>query len=191
MTLVGTGGGSSRLQLRRLPESTSITTGGGAINVTGRGGGDTTGYDNYGIYTYSTTLDTSGSGATGGIVALTGTGGNGMGSNVGVYLGNTTTTAGGDVTLTGFGGGVDGGEGNDGVVLDSSSIFSSGNVTALGYAGAGTYAYGINVSGSVVLRADKDGTGIGTVSFGDSDNVMISALQPCAISTTTRRVTPI
>ena len=132
ITLDGTGGIGIDYNSGVYLDSTTITTGGGAINVTGTGGGDTTGYDNYGIYSYSTTLDTSGSGATGGIVALTGTGGNGMGSNIGVYLGNTTTTAGGDVTLTGFGGGVDGGAGNHGVVLDSSSIFSSGNVTALG-----------------------------------------------------------
>ncbi|MDD4916104.1 MAG: filamentous hemagglutinin N-terminal domain-containing protein, partial [Methylococcales bacterium] len=161
VTLIGTGGAGTDynhgVSLGDGGEGYSvITTGGGALNITGYGGGS--GTDNRGIYSfsYSTTLDTSRLGRTaGGAITLIGTGGNGTDSNFGVYLSTNTNiiTGGGNLLVTGNGAGT--GANNHGIYIESATINTGksdgtggGDVTLTGIASedAGGSSQGVNLN---------------------------------------------
>jgi len=179
MTMNGAGGNGTDynygVYLDGGEGAVSITTGGGALNITGTGGSDGTGGSNYGIYSYNANVDTStGDNNAGGTVTLTGTGGNGTDDNAGVYLyGSSITTGGGALNVTGTGGGA--GSYNYGIyasytTLDTSNYFGGigGAITLTGTGGNGSgtnsYNRGVVLDSSTVVETgggNFEVTGVG------------------------------
>ncbi len=152
ITLNGTGGaGTDSNDGVRLGTSASISSVDGAISITGQGAGS--GVWNYGLYVH----DGATIGATGaGTITLNGTGSAaGTTSNSGVRIsasGGATqvTSASGNISITGIGGG-DG----DGLQVSSGAVVQSntGGITLSGTSGTGTTPnwgdYGVFIGGPV------------------------------------------
>ncbi len=121
--LYGTAGGGSTYSNTGVNlYNSTITTGGGNLDITGFSNG--TGDQNRGVYLSGSILDTSRSdGSTGGNISMNGTGGiNGTNDNDGVIIERTNiTTSGGTLDIIGIGGGT--GVRNNGI-----SIYGSLNI---------------------------------------------------------------
>ncbi len=155
VTVFGTGGGPSAaggcfgVDVRAI--SASITSSGGAVDVTGQGG---TCAQNVGVVMTDVTATIT-SGSTGS-VTVTGTGGTGGMDNEGINmnLGAQITSGGsGNVTVKGTGGS---GNGSEGVVMtggaSNPSINSGGGtISVTGVDGAGTTSEGIRMANSSVI----------------------------------------
>ena len=109
-----------------LQSSTITSDDSGNVTINGTGGASPIyGLRNAGVWLTGGTI----SAGNGGNVAVTGTGGQGGGRAYGVYLGDASkiTSATGSVTVSGLGGGMEGGEGqNFGVFLENNSTITSG-----------------------------------------------------------------
>ena len=156
----------------------TITSSGGAVNLSGRGGIDDSGY-NVGVYIYSKNAKVSG-GSAGTAINIQGSGGAGYdGNNHGVYIveAPVTSTGSGAVVVSGTGGNGSY-DASTGVYMDFGASLRSGagnlNVTGVGGVhGAGsTGGIGILVrSGSIINSNGGNvwltGTGAGPAANGD------------------------
>ncbi|TAN51594.1 MAG: filamentous hemagglutinin N-terminal domain-containing protein, partial [Methylococcaceae bacterium] len=146
LTLTGTAGNGSDDNIGvTLSNSTLATTGG---NLTIRGVGRGSGARNYGVNVLASSLSTQG----GGNMTIIGTGSNGTGENVGIYLQDAvlqTSLGNGNIDLTGTAG--DGTDSGSGIVISSDASpnlleTAGGNITLTGTgAGSGTENHGIYI----------------------------------------------
>lgn len=172
ITLDGTGGtGVSGNHGVNIGQSgTLITSVYGDILITGQGGSDGSGDDNYGIYINNDAdITSTGTAANAATITLNGTGGDGGQTNHGLYIsdsGTTITSAYGNISLIGSGGSNGSGDDNYGIyMLNSAQITSTGDdenaatITLDGTGGDGlTTNYGI--------FAENSGTAISSA-YGD------------------------
>ena len=142
VTVSGTGGesvGNSNYGVFVIGTGAAITSIGGAVDVTGQGGGSGASIQNHGVYLLYSQISAGGIGT----VTVDGTGStSSTGSeNLGVLLhsGATITSSGGNVQVTGHGGGVGAASvDNSGVVVSSGSQITAGangTVTVEGFGG--------------------------------------------------------
>jgi len=139
ITYNGTGGNGTDANygVSLRGENTKITTGTGAIRITGKGGGNGRGKDNAGVYQLNGAQVSSSNGS----ITYQGMGGSGTDKNSGVYLKGTGTiisTGTGEIRITGQGQGT--GSENYGIWQSSGAQASSskGNITYNGTGGNGT-----------------------------------------------------
>ena len=138
--------------------NTTITSAGSGVSVTGTGGGAGAATDNYGVSADSGAQITAGGSGTVTVLGnggnLTGTGGNNVG--VAVYTsGAKITSGGGNVSVTGTGGGAGSATINPGVFLATTGQIAAGGagtVTVIGNGGNANGAGGNN-SGVQVVSA--------------------------------------
>ncbi|MCB1086459.1 MAG: hypothetical protein KDM63_05400, partial [Verrucomicrobiae bacterium] len=171
LTILGTGGSrasSNNSQNRGVftERSSLVSTGSGDISITGSGAGG--GTKSAGVTLVSTSVSADGSGS----IILVGTG-TAVGTvlNHGIsLLAATVRTQGGDLTVTGQGGGVL--RKNSGVEIGAASVLSvragAGSLTISGTAGSGdSDNVGVSVNGAQLTTANGaltvEGTGNGTV----------------------------
>ncbi|MGB8690756.1 MAG: filamentous hemagglutinin N-terminal domain-containing protein, partial [Microcoleus sp.] len=163
ITLNGTGGNGTFNNPGISINSSIVRSAGGNISLTGTGAG--TLIQNTGVSIDGSTVQSS---AGNGIVTITGIGGNGTGSNSGIFVSPTgiVKSQNGDITLTGTG---KGSVSNNTGISVSGVVESTGtgNVTLSGVGGNGTDSnQGIIVSGVIVSAVSGNvsltGTGGGT-----------------------------
>ncbi|MCO6459575.1 MAG: VCBS repeat-containing protein, partial [Pirellulaceae bacterium] len=128
--LSGTGGSNNGVQVENL--GSQITSSGGAVSVTGTGGGAGTAGFNYGVGVSASGLITSAGTGSGATVNVVGQGGNAAGTGSGNYgvlvldSGSQITSSGGAVLITGTG------TSNSAAVrLDNSGSIASGSNAAI------------------------------------------------------------
>ena len=153
VTVTGTGGGGAGAGIFHIGvhvrESSTITSGGGDVTVTGTGGGAGTSRDNYGVLVASAgqiTADSSGT------VTVSGTGGSGSnGINQGVLVngsGSRITSGSGNVSVTGVEG-----SGSSSVAIN---VVSSGAITTATNGGTATViGNSMNFDGTAVISAQS------------------------------------
>ncbi|WP_261248759.1 CHAT domain-containing protein [Laspinema olomoucense] len=134
IAIEGTGGSGTNNNEGIFVDNTTTVSGNGDITLTGTGGNGT-GQGNRGVGLQTGSRVES----TGGAIAITGRGGIGTDSNMGIFVDNTTVSGNGDITLTGTGGNGTG-QGNGGVILQTvSRVESTGGAIAIeGTGGSGT-----------------------------------------------------
>ncbi|MDP2760236.1 MAG: filamentous hemagglutinin N-terminal domain-containing protein, partial [Sideroxyarcus sp.] len=148
-------------------------TGLGSINMTGVAVNTATASFGSGVRVASGAIVQTASGA----INITGSGTNGTGSNYGVLITDALSavkSASGAVSITGSGWGT--GIGNYGVYVDAGGTVGT-NSTAKLLANRDIYinsALTNSTGGSLVLNADMNGTGVGTVTFGASGSIALS-----------------
>ncbi|MDO8810658.1 MAG: beta-propeller fold lactonase family protein, partial [Gallionella sp.] len=186
--------GSSNRGLSIGTRSQVIATGTGNINMTGVGG-----LDGDGINMGTSAVVQANTGT----ISLTGTSGTGASADRGIYIGGSGALiqSAGDITLTGTSLATTNAS-NHGIYLFWGSINSTGgNLTLNGTSQAGASNYGINIydpinsagtttlnsdrniliqtsqtpTGNMVLRADMNGTGVGTVTFSSGITITSAA----------------
>jgi filamentous hemagglutinin family protein len=188
------GGANSGVVLNSTLATSSISSNGGTLTVTGTGGANGTGGNNHGVHVLSNALIQSGNGN----MLVTGVaGGTGAGAaNNGVLLeagGVISSTGSGSVTIVGTGGSLGGAgtgsDSNNGVFISGagSRIRSSGGaISVTGNAGDltgddGGINNGVRVSGGAVISGGTNasvlvsGTGGGNASItgGGNDGVLV------------------
>lgn len=200
VTVIGNGGNNSAnntgvnsFGVFVVNTNSKITSSNGNIEVTGNGGGNGgSGTSNHGVYVSNNGMITS-EGTTS-TVKVTGTGGNGSGNtNYGVcvagslpeYFGAITSN-GGDITVTGQGGGSGASGSNYGVYALGGGKIKAGNtgsvtVTGIGGNSSGNYNLGIYINsyatipnysmisstgGSVVVNGTGGGNGASASNYG-------------------------
>jgi len=171
ITLTGTAGAGDYFNygIRVGATGTQITSVNGDIVLTGQGGSNGQGGNNYGIYVDSDAdIISTGTGADAATITLTGTGGAGDFYNAGIRItsaGTQITSVDGDISLTGEAGSDGQGGGNYGINLDSGAdIISTGTgadaatITLTGTGGAGDNANsGIRLENTGTLITSVDG----------------------------------
>lgn len=186
----GTGGGAGSENFGVLVEGadTQIRSVSGDVTVIGTGGGDGFGSGNKGIVIRDSdlALESSGTGATGAMITLDGTGGNGVDDNLGVDIRNANlATSGGNFEVSGDGGAAATGARNRGVLLHSSTLSTGGSGTfvVLGNGGGGDdqndgiqMEVGASVrvnNGALTMTGVAGGTlGIGVISTNNSGDIL-------------------
>ena len=177
--LPGAGNSSTDYGIEVHGSATLEAIGSGTITLTGTGGGHGTGFNSYGVYVTSSTVE-----VVDGALSITGTGGVGTGnSQYGIDIdtgGIVETTGKGAITLTGTGVGNGGGYNNGinivGTVESTLSGSTAGSINLIGYGGgsggSGSYNFGIcitggsisSVSGAILLDGNTGTTTGQTVS---------------------------
>jgi hypothetical protein len=169
----GTGGRSDQNNLHGVyltGTGSTITSAGGAVLIAGQGGGMGNSNNDYGVFVDSgATASAGGNGS----ITIRGTGGalsnnpnQGGRYNVGVFVTGTITSSGGDVEVTGQGGGGSSqGDSEEGVSIDGHGLVTaggSGKVTVQGTGGA--------------TRSSNYGVGLADVPLpGVTSNVMVTS----------------
>jgi len=169
-------------------KGSNITSTYGDISLTGVGG---SGDDyNMGIFINSTTISSTGTGASAGTITLNGTGGgknaDASDRNIGIFFNNSSsiTSVDGDISLTGMGG--SGEDNNSGIELNATTITSTGtgvNAATITLNGTGnsTFADGDNAHGVYLNGSGADITSVdGNISItgqgGDGDDWNLGVL---------------
>lgn len=170
----------------------SITSSGGAVSVTGMAGGVSTAVQNFGVAVDSAGVISSGGT---GSVTVTGTSrntsGNG-GQNIGVMvtgLNSRITSAGGNISVIGTGGGGTSSSNNHGVnVTNNGRIAATDagtlNIIATGGGGSGGSNHGLFVTGSGAQVAAADGGINVTSAAGAGASLATNFTQNASLSTT-------
>jgi len=167
ITLVGTGGSGTSSNQGVVIHSTdsAITSVDGDISITGQGGAGSEAA-NIGVFVFSgASIQSTGTTSDAATITISGTGGSGTASNIGVSIHSTdaqVTTVQGDISITGQGGSGTG-NGNLGVQLyDGGTVSSTGigadapDILITGTGGSGQqYNYGIHI--------DQDGSAVRAV----------------------------
>ena len=190
VTLLGQGGASSGQQnygVLIAGANTTVTSGGGNVNITGCGPLSANGANQHGISMQTGAMVTSGGN---GSVTLTGTAGTGdFGTTGNGHMGvqvsgsNTTVTSGGSgpVLVRGYGGGSGARVGNVGVQVISAGVITGGanaSVTVEGYGGnpnsTGGSNYGVHVTGIGSKITSNNGT-VNITGYGGQTNSTVSS----------------
>ena len=167
ITINGTSGSSNGLGIVLNVATISSVNGNITFNGTSTGAGT-------GIELNSSFVQSTGTGS----ITMTGTGGNGINNNIGVFVDRLSKieSLNGNISLTGTGGGT--GTNNNGILIQNSSLVTSigsGNITFKGTAGAGTdNNSGIGIAnsnlksqnGDITLTGTGAGTGITNTNYG-------------------------
>ncbi|MCP5538567.1 MAG: filamentous hemagglutinin N-terminal domain-containing protein [Akkermansiaceae bacterium] len=171
ITLNGTGGsdgGSSNTGIYLSGFSTDVKAIDGAIDINGWGGGDGSGSFNHGVLLENlvATIESTGVGSAIGAITIDGTGGNGVGNNIGVVFSGDVSlkTVDADLTVTGTGGSGSG-DSNQGIRMDSGAVIEStgtgteaGTISLIGTGGTGANSnHGIHAHGFGTRIESVDG----------------------------------
>ncbi len=193
LTIKGTGGSIALGQNSGIYMSgngTQLTTGRGALSVTGAGGGTTVQNDGVDVVGGAVIQSTGG-----GLVSVSGTCSPGTSNDVGVLVSGSSavapsavTTTTGNLTITGTGGNGTG-NGNVGVVISAGGQVSTqrGTITITGTGnGLGNNEDGVDIIGGAAVTAALDGTVTikGNGGPGSASNVGVLLSDLSGVSTT-------
>ncbi|MFZ5806882.1 MAG: filamentous hemagglutinin N-terminal domain-containing protein [Verrucomicrobiota bacterium] len=179
ITIIGTGGSGTTTNAGIYQNSSTITTIDGDVQLTGKGGSGT-GNNNYGMGLFGavSAISSTGTSDTTGTISLVGTGGGGGAGCYGIYSWSNITSAYGDISYTGVGGGTN--NQNYGVLLSCArKIESTGTgsgaatITIIGtggtgdsggvimYENSGMTSQVISVDGDIIITGYGAGTDSG------------------------------
>jgi hypothetical protein len=175
ITLIGEGGSGANNTYGIYFDESVITSSYGNISVTGTGGGDGTGIQNYGVYIYDDALlESVGTDATAATITITGQGGPGTDRNYGInFNGSTINSQYGNIDLNGTTMGTN--DNNYGIHFESNAkIESTGTdadaatITLTGEGKGLSFNHGVHITGATVATDQGDitvtGSSLGTVS---------------------------
>jgi hypothetical protein len=192
VTVQGTGGatsGGTNIGVAVSGSGSTVTSGGGNVSVTGTGGSSGTGGSDDGVQILSGAMVTAGGTGTVTVLGSGAANDTSTAGNYGVFVsdsGSQVTSNGGNVSVSGTGGGTGSGGSNNGVDIESGATITGGTgatvaVQGSGGGGSGGSNDGVFVSGknstvtSGAGNVSVTGTGGGTGSGGGDVGVLVAS----------------
>lgn len=161
ITIDGTGGSGSGNDLGVWLSAGHVASNSGDIHIIGQGGIGTR-FNHFGVtLQFNALVESTGSAK----IIVDGTGGNGLGSANGIYVGSGSAvqSVDGDIVITGVGGGDEGSGGNQGIDLQNGSVNTvaggSANITIVGTPGPNSNGIYIETTTGNTALNTSAGTG--------------------------------